>query len=299
MKKHHGFTLIELMITLLLSSLLIAAIGRVFLDSGNSFRKQQSLSYMIQDGRYAMEMLGKEFRRTGFLRNPYVAGGTALDIFPASINTFGSGITLAAEEPSHGSFNLAGVGGDAFDNNRLLFRYQLDDVNDLGASPDYAASPCTKDIHLNAGEDPDTQKIMVTLYLYVQFDNVTNVPVLYCKAKRENFDAPLNNTTLNPTAIPLVSNVEKWLILYGVNTDAVGLSENQYANHYLRADQVTDWTEVKSVRFYLVIASDDKNVSSGTPSYRIDGRDYTVNSPADKRLYKVLSSTIAFRNNPE
>lgn len=291
MTKQKGFTLIELMITLLLSSTLIAAIGKVFIDSSNSFKKQQSLSYLIQDGRYALEMLAKEFRRTGFLRNPYIAGGTADVIFPSGANIFSSGITLAAGEYIHGDFNSAGFASDVFDNNRLIFRYQLDDINDLGAAPDYAASPCTKNIHLNAGEDPALQKIIVTLYLYVEFSNTTNSPVLYCKAKRENFDAPANNTTLTPTAIDLVSNVEKWLVLYGVDT-----SGDDFANQYLDANQVTNWSQVKSVRFYLVIGSEDKNVTSRTPSYRIEGRDYTVNSPNDKRLYKVLSSTIAFRN---
>jgi len=293
--RHLGFTLVELMITLLLSSILIAAIGKVFIDSGNAFRKQKTLSYLVEDGRYAQLILAKELRRIGFLRNRKATGGLPTDIFINDVDILGSGITLASGEFIKGSFNKTGFAGDSFDINHLVLRYQLNDKGDLsaGATP-FDASPCTKNIHLTAGEYPATQKIVVTLFFQVNFDQTTNAPVLYCTAKRRNLDFPTDNNK-NPTsqAIPLISNVERLYVLYGVDTDS-----DTATNSYLRADQVanTEWLKVVSTRIFLVLASEDKYIAYKAPSYSINGHTYTVTSPADKRIYKVFTTTIAMRN---
>ncbi len=293
--KQTGFTLIELMIGLLLSTALIAGIGKVFIDSGNSFRKQKTLSYLVEDGRYSQEVLAKEFRRLGFLRNRHAAGNQPADIFKADNNVLGSGLNLTSEGYVFGGFNNTGFSGDAFDINHIVFRYQLNDKNDLSANnPNYSLSPCTKDIHLTAGEDPAQKKIIVTLYFYVAFDTTLATPVLYCKAKRVNLDDSSKNKV--SSAIPLISHVEKLFILYGIDTDA---DTDNFANRYLRADQVSasDWkNNVVSVRLYLVLGSEEPHVILNTPGYNIDDRPYVVTSPADKRLYKVFTSTISFRN---
>ncbi|WP_198246461.1 PilW family protein [methane-oxidizing endosymbiont of Gigantopelta aegis] len=297
--KQSGFTLIELMIGLLLGMALIAGVVKVFIDSGNSFRKQKTLSYLVEDGRYVMEVLAREFRRAGFLRNRYAAGGTADSVFipdsgAGSNGVLDSGIDLAGREYIKGDFNKDGF-EDAYDINHVVFRYQLNDSNDLAFNnPNYALSPCTRNIHLTDGEDPVNDKIVVTIYFYVALDS-TNTPVLYCKAKRENLDDSSKNKT--SSAVTLISNVEKLFVLYGHDKDGDG-----FANQYLRADQVDDqvdpfgWEKIVSVRLYLVLASEEKNVVLKTPGYTLDGRSYTVNAPDDKRLYKVFSTTIALRN---
>ncbi len=295
MKQHHyGFTLIELMITLLLSSMLIAAIGKVFIDSGNAFRKQKTLSYLVEDGRYAQLIFAKELRRSGFLRNKNAIDGLPQNIFTDDADVLGSGVDFVPKEFMKGSFNKAGFGGDTFDINHLVLRYQLNDITDLSgvAAIPFDASPCTKNIHLTAGEDPATQKIVVTLFFHVEFDNTTKAPVLYCTAKRRNLDFPADNNK-NPTsvAIPLISNVERLYVLYGIDTDDDGAT-----NYYLRADQVNNWENIASTRIFLVLASEDKYMAYKAPSYSINGHTYAVNSPNDKRLYKVFTTTIAKRN---
>ena len=63
MKNHQaGFTLIELMISLLLGLSVIAGISELFLQSQKTYKAQRSLSYMMEDGRYALEVLSKEVR---------------------------------------------------------------------------------------------------------------------------------------------------------------------------------------------------------------------------------------------
>jgi len=302
--RHLGFTLIELMITLLLSSLLIAAIGKVFVDSSNAFRKQKNLSYLVEDGRYAQQLLMRELRRTSFLRNKLETNGTDAKVFIPYKNVFNSGIDFGAGESIRGIFKNGGI-NDEFDINHFIIRYQLNDKNDLPSttSTTFDASPCTKYIHLTAGEDPAViPPHVVTIYFYVKFDTVTaSTPVLYCKAKRETINTSTATATLikplKPAqAIPLISNVEKMYMLYGVDTNT-----DNIPNQYLQADKVSNWTNVVSVRLFLVLRSEDKNLIYNKSQYKINGRTHMVKPSkldpyADKRLYKVFTTTISLRN---
>ncbi len=334
--KQAGFTLVELMIGLLLSTILIAAIGKVFIDSGNSFRKQKTLSYLVEDGRFVLDILAKEFRRAGFLRNRYASDGTPEAIFLLDNGTGGgvlnSSIQLERREYIHGDFSSGGFVDNSgstnpFDINHVVLRYQLNDAKELSATnPNYGLSPCSRGIDLKSGEDPATQKIWVTLFLYVEFDSNLKTPVLKCKAKRDNLNL---STKVTSGAIDLVSNVERMYILYGVLDESINCTQRYpsytaaplSAVRYLSANQVVDkltvantdcssvfsatttptplspWELVVSVRLYIVLGSKDKNVTLKTPGYNLDGRTYSVNSPNDKRLYRVFTTTIALRNN--
>jgi type IV pilus assembly protein PilW len=61
-----GFSLVELMVALLITLILIAGIGQIFLSSKKSFVVQDSLGRMQENGRYAMETIAQDIRRAGF-----------------------------------------------------------------------------------------------------------------------------------------------------------------------------------------------------------------------------------------
>lgn len=290
-----GFTLVEMMISLLLSMVIIAAIGKVFVESRDGFRKQKALSYLVQDGRYAMDLLGKEFRRTGFLNNRLNLTKTAETLFINDENVLGSGVDFSTGESIHGVLNNEGFEEDIFDINHIVFRYQLKDSSDLGNGKlNYNSSSCAIGIGLAAYEDPEIEDTVVSLYFYIQFSKTANTSVLYCRAKRINLSDRANaKKNKIGRGQPLISNVEKLSILYGIDT-----SGNGDANQYLTANQVTedDWKNVTSVRVHLVLASEERQVTNDVPKYKIEGITYEVNSPDDKRLYRVFSSTFTIRN---
>jgi type IV pilus assembly protein PilW len=62
-----GFSLVELMVALLITTLLVAGIGRIFLSAGKSARLQDSLARMQENGRYAMALISTDLRRAGYL----------------------------------------------------------------------------------------------------------------------------------------------------------------------------------------------------------------------------------------
>ncbi|MGZ8157567.1 MAG: PilW family protein [Methylobacter sp.] len=299
MNRHQqGYTLIELMVSLLLGLMLIAGFGSLFVLTQKNATTQRSLNYMMEDGRYILEAFGKELRRSGFLRNKLdvIGGGSANDVFLADSDVLGSGLNFSAGDYIMGNYNATGFGAAAdkpYNINLLLLRYQLSANTELAVNdPSSDNSPCTRSIHLTAGEDPATEVHVVTLYFYVALDS-TKVPVLYCRAKRQNLDdptqdRPANANTNPPAAEPLISNVQKLVITYGIDTNADGA-----ANYYVDADSVPDWQQVVAAKLSVVLRSEDNNLTTSSISYTIDGTTYTA---ADNRMYRVSSSTIAFRN---
>jgi type IV pilus assembly protein PilW len=292
MNRHQqGYTLVELMISMLLGLMLVSGFGSLFVQSQKNSTTQRSLSYMMDDGRYVLEVFGKELRRAGFLRNKLniTGGGGANDVFTDDANVLGSTISFSAGD------YIMGVG------NALTLRYQLNNKTELAANgPSSDNSPCTRSIHLELGEDPADHRHVVTVYFYVALD-ASNVPVLYCKAKRRDLDDPTKDKPLDannkpPAAESLISNVQQLFITYGIDTDT-----DNAANYYVTADSIGNagqptWQQVVAAKLSVVLRSEDDNLTQNVVNYTIDGDPNSPYTATDKRLYRVSSSTIAFRN---
>ena len=61
-----GFSLVELMVAMVITLILLAGIGQIFLSSKKSFNIQDSLSRMQENGRYAMANIIQDLRRAGY-----------------------------------------------------------------------------------------------------------------------------------------------------------------------------------------------------------------------------------------
>jgi len=297
MNRHQrGYTLIELMISLLLGLMLIAGFGSLFVQTQKNATTQRSLSYMMEDGRYILEIFGRELRRAGSLRSKLDANGGAGTVFTANptdtadTNVLGSTMSFSVGDYIRGEYNAAGFGATAdkpYNVNRMVLRYQISDSNELKTGGlGSTNSACERSILLAAGEDPATQVHVVTVYFYVAFDATTNTPVLYCVANRRNFTDRTKDQT--SPAEPLISNVQQLLITYGIDSDA-----DSAADYYTGAGNVTNWQQVVAAKLSVVLRSDDNNLTQSSVSYSVDGTSYTA---TDKRLYRAFSTTVAFRN---
>ena len=312
--QQNGFTLVELLITLVLSGMLIAGIAEVFLQSNKSFIKQQTLSFMAEDGRYAQEMLAQEFRRLGFLINKHRIGGDEDTVFQLYDDAVGSGISLLAGEFIRGEFNIDGF-ANRHDINHLVFRYQLDPSGtcsdptftvkadclnfvkgvdpdrtwQVGSSTDEGNSPCSGQVPDENDEHPERGVADIkTISFYI--DDSNGVSTLFCRAESNRKDGSIVSNN-GDHGIPLISNVERIYVIYGEDADG-----DRFANKYVRADQVVNWKRIVSARVYLVLMSEEKNISTATPGYQIDDVDFTVTDPDEKRIYRVFSTTLSFRN---
>jgi type IV pilus assembly protein PilW len=61
-----GMTLIEIMISLLIGVFLLAGVITIFLNSKQTYRMQEGISRLQENGRFAMEFISKDVRMAGF-----------------------------------------------------------------------------------------------------------------------------------------------------------------------------------------------------------------------------------------
>ena len=66
MKNERGISLIELMVSLIISTLLILGVLQLFLNTSSSDRANNALARVQESGRIALELIGTDARRAGF-----------------------------------------------------------------------------------------------------------------------------------------------------------------------------------------------------------------------------------------
>jgi type IV pilus assembly protein PilW len=64
---NRGFSLVELMVALVITLILLAGIGQIFLSSKKSFTIQNALGRQQENGRYVLDTLAQDLRRAGYL----------------------------------------------------------------------------------------------------------------------------------------------------------------------------------------------------------------------------------------
>lgn len=131
----------------------------------------------------------------------------------------------------------------------------------------------TEDLGACYAENGELAQI-ATRTFYVR-TNVSGQPALYIK----------NGVHF---AEELVEGVENMQILYGVDTDSDGA-----ANQFIRANSVSDWLRVVSIRISLLLQSIEDNITATPQTYLFNGATVT---PDDRRLRRVYTTTIALRN---
>ena len=95
-----------------------------------------------------------------------------------------------------------------------------------------------------------------------------------------------------PVALPIAKGVEMMRITYGIDTGG-----DEYADAYVTAVGVTDWSRVVSVRISLLIKSKDDFVTDDpVPVTFVDGTVVNSGANADRRLRLVFSTTVGLRN---
>lgn len=298
MNTQRGMTLVELLISMVLSLGIIAGISSLFGHMQKSSKIQRAMATMADDGSYVLEVLQKEIRRTSGLRSQSDINGTDDRIFLWPNNVLNTGLNFAGEEY---------IKGDATSpvNDAFMIRYQLLDANDLSAAAGTSngSSPCTQNVLLDSGEDPSSQNHVVSLYFYIRSDvDHPEHLTLSCTAKRELIDTATTSATClknceSPPAdapVDLISNAVLLNVSYGVDPD-----NDKSANYYTDAATLTAvsplWLDVISVRFSIVLRSEEKFLRDSSVAYTLDGVGHTPDDD-QHQLYKVFTSTVALRN---
>ena len=65
--KSLGFTLVELMVAITIGLIILAVMSQVYVGSKRTYRSQEALSRLQENGRYAIDFLGRDIRMAGYM----------------------------------------------------------------------------------------------------------------------------------------------------------------------------------------------------------------------------------------
>jgi len=112
-----GFSIVELMVAVVLSSLLLLGVTKIFVDTKSSYSLREGLSRLQENGRFAIDLAQLGLRQAGFKADSFQGDD---DAFPVDATNFG---------PANNSFVaagqvIAGSDGVGANSDTLSLRFQ-------------------------------------------------------------------------------------------------------------------------------------------------------------------------------
>lgn len=264
-RNQRGLSLVELMVAMAISSFLILGVTQIYLDNKRNYLYQQGQGENLENGRFALMLIGERLNKAGYRRNPIYPMYMA---FPAQAGTgnvagcnFAAGQVVVREDDA-----------------TLCLRYQPKDASETNCLGNTfsGSSNLTTPYDVN-GPDFDNNEMMI--------ERIT-----------------LENDSLKCNGQELVSNVAGLYFDYGVNTDPYVLKVASYTatpsnNDIIRAlrysallvatpSNLTQGVESK------VCSNSDNDADIGDWE-KLTGQSLTCESG---RLYQMVSGSSTLRN---
>jgi type IV pilus assembly protein PilW len=324
-----GLTLLELLIAMTLGVFLLTGVVQTFTSARQTYRMEDGLSRLIENGRYAIEFIDRDVRMAGFggCKGPlaFLDDDTASDLnhLATTYNTkFGTPLqgfhstSASAWTPTIDPSLSPDGGSDVITIRR---------ADETGYTVTSHATPASN-VTLNSttGLNP-LDNVLIADCNHAEVFAITNIGVssiahgnvlinsyptgevfpihtisYYIKAFN---GIPTLYRKMANDPQPLIEGVEGLQIEYGedtdldpmtgISTDPVTLQPDYTANYYVPADTVVDMRRVVSVRIQLLVRTIDDNVTAAAQTYTFAGANHTA---TDKRIRHVFTSTIALRN---
>lgn len=326
-RRTRGFTLIELMVSMVIGLLVVLAAVAALLVARNGFTATDAASQLRDNARFAVLALDRIGVQSGFKD---VAFATVTDPNDASITTnypppitgFSNAFPSMTDLTTSTSLTSTRVG---YGSDVLIMRFQPASSLPTTGSPDtdqsmidcFGYAPATA---------PSSAKDNYVSAFSVNAD-ATGEPTLYC-ARSPNGLAPYKN-------YPLIRGVELFKVLYGVDSGvtpntapatAASAPLDSVPKRYLTADQMVvsgndtataaNWRRVRSIRIGMILRSDagavempqtqtlypfgaaKSGATAATGSAFVDSGNINsqFSAPADGRLRQVVTFTIHLRN---
>ncbi len=266
-----GFSLIELMITMMIGLFLLVGIATSFMASkkGNSDRNQ--LSVLEDNGRMALEIISNSIERAGYT--------PISNANPLSQSIVTNAATISAENCTSSVENITDV--DIFTDARLT---QDNDGGDSLAIVHYGDSKVFTDCGANilpvacrvttGATSLASEASLIYSAFFLEGGN------LYCAGSRGD-------------SVQAISyGVENIQFLYGIRSGT-----NNFVDRYLNATNMAgQWHNVISVQVAILVRSQNV-VKPVSEQQSFSLLDQNVTAPNDRYLRAVFSKTVRLRNN--
>ncbi len=263
-----GFTLVELMISLVIGLLIVLFMSSLYFNSKTSFNINDDNARLLEDGNYALNLMGRNFMQAGYGK---VLTGTTIDFIGKGL----TGYDDCTAAPTSTKFACV-TGQPSF-----TISYQTDDVYNQNTG---------------AGADCSNQDVGAT--------TTTSAPVansFFVAAKSGETSASLycSGNAATSTPQPILNNVDKLVLIYGADI-AGNYSAQQF---YTTAAGITalpmnalnkaNWDQVVSVTVCLEMHSTN-NVVNGLTTYKNCGG--TTTTVTDKKMHISMTRIFTLRN---
>ena len=319
-RSQRGFTLIELMISLVIGLLLSAAIVKIYADTSQIYRFQSAVSEVQENGRFASTFLRRTARLGGnfgcdaskdisgskgvpdhlkfFNGTPpqpaqpiggTEGGGTNSDALILRSAT-GGGVRLK-EDPASEDANLtvetqSGLTKDSFaviSDCNTTHMFKINSVSSDGSTITHTGTTQAYTTENGAR----VQEIHAVTYCIGRAKAWTATNTLMALKRLIN---PGTAETCPNNGTELVEGIHNLQVRYGIDTDA---PPDNFANRYVTAP--ADMSRVKSLRIELLVRSLSNGITSAPVPYTLEGTEITP-ATGDRHLYKVMTNTITLRN---
>lgn len=281
--RQSGMTLIEMMIAMVVSLVLIAGVGTIYMSSKRNYQTRDQLSLMNETGRVALESLRQHLEHAGYatpaklpLGAYFYVNGDA-DPKAGNCGTMGSNSLTALKQMATRDIdtNSATAYGDTisvrFVGDATL---SIDALGSLLDAPCHAGASGLESALVYNGFHVDTSAS-------VKDSTGMRIPILYGAGSNGNSHKQ-----------PLVNGVENLQFEYGVDSDNDGNT-----NYFANATTVTAnaaWERVVSIKVALLVRSQEPVLTTNTAqSYNLLGVVLTRN---DRYQRAVYTTTIQLRN---
>ena len=313
--RESGFSLVELMVATTISLVMFSGLSFVMISAYNTSKVQSGVQDVQENGRLGLEMIARDIRAAGFVgcseggigftNNLKTAATPATP--PAPVKGFehrAGGTTQRKWYPSDADDPIVPLADD-FDSDMLLLTYaanteyqvaeatadtfvKLNTVTGISVGDILYLSNCKgSDLFQVSAIDIETsQQISHTVDAtqapgnkndvlkgsYNRGDNILRfTTAMYYVADDTLFRSPSASRARGEAFLPGVENMQ---VLYGEDT-----AGNKAVDVYKRADAVTNWNAVHTIRLALLIRTD---------------REYGLSADINNSEIKVLDETICF-----
>lgn len=304
-----GMSLVELMVAMVIGLTLIAGVGRIYLGSKQTYRVQQAYVQMQENGRYGIQTMAQDLRRAGYMGgngdinaiNGTLGPTTVADSCNTGDTTWGRMIgrrIFGIDDARTGYACIPASGAGAYlRGDVVVSRYAAPwEATSFDASRLYVRSSLFTG-RIFAGSDQNdaanrvdqrprrTAELLAHGY-YIGVSPVTcngaSIPALFQVYPDANG---------RPISEELVRGADQLQVQFGVGT-------NGSVAQYFDADNVPNWSNVISVRLWLLMRTDCPEIGyTDTKDYvmgdQIGLDEYTPNDGFRRQLY---SSTVMLRN---
>lgn len=321
-----GFSMVELMVALVISMILMGGIAQIFLSSKKSFTIQDTLGRQQENGRYIVDALGQDIRRSGYmgsLEGLAAIGGTAVEVTddgtcPTGNNNWGR--MLSTRLFGLNDTNVSNISGttyacipdaDYLRGDILVSRYQAPWIVGGVSTPAFIANRTYVRTSLNLATmfkgsaeadlsnglpvvDGRTAELIARAY-YVGPSttgtcNGTTVPALF----RETLD--VNG---RPAAEEVAYGVENFQVRYGLDKDGDGSVEQYVDAGHADLNTLSEWDDVIAARVWILTRGEcpETGLNTTGASFVMGDVTYTPADTANRGFRRQLyQTTVTIRN---